>query len=130
MLFCCNTDFRGVTRVIRFNNSCYRIIKFGTCPICGVAKYTEVRYSGYTDKKTFKTLKGNDAIKKMQQIKKKSEEIKHGTFSNQTFYYGDFKKTNRIDQNGIPIYLQLRKNLNGQSEILGTIETTLRVGEV
>lgn len=131
MLFCCNTDFRGETRVIKYNNSCYKKIKFGTCPVCNVVKYYEIRYSAFTDKKTFKTLSGEKAINKIREINKKCEKVKYGTFTNQNFYYGAFKKTRQKDKNGLPIYIQLRKNLNGQSEILGTIETTiLRVGDL
>ena len=48
-----------------------------------------------------------------------------GSWTRQNLWYGDFMKTNRKDANGNPIYLQLRKNFNGQYEILNEINTCI-----
>lgn len=126
MLFCCNNLFTGsISKVIKNNNIFYRRIEFGTCPVCGVAKYRDIKFSVLTKKEKYKVLSGTKAEKKIKELLDKKNNERYGSKSNQNFYYGDFKKTNEKDINGYPIYLQLRKNLNGQSEVIGKIETVL-----
>lgn len=66
---------------------------------------------------------GKHALQKLELWRKRINNTKYGTKSNQNVYYGDFRKTNRLDENGLPIYQQLRKNFNGQAEVLNDIET-------
>ena len=70
-------------------------------------------------------FKGTTAIKKFKKYEKLKNNIKQGSKSNQNVYYGDFRKTRKKDKNGNPVYLQLRKNFNGDYEILNEIQTTI-----
>lgn len=122
MLFCCNNLFAvEVSKTLKSNNEFFKKVYFGKCPICGVSKYQEIKIT--KDNKRYKTLSGRLAEEKIRQVLAKEGKQKQGSKSNQNFYYGDFKKTNEKDLNGLPIYIQLRKNLNGQYEELGKIET-------
>ena len=126
MLFCCNTLFEGsLSKVIKNNSLFYQRIEFGMCPVCGVAKFREIKFSVTTQKEKYKVLSGLNAEKKIKELLDPKNNGRCGTKTNQNFYFGDFKKTNNKDENGLPIYLQLRKNLNGQYEVLGTVKTIL-----
>ena len=48
------------------------------------------------------------------------EKAKTGNKQDQNWFYGDFSKTREKDENGNPIYLQLRCNFNREYEILNT----------
>lgn len=126
MLFCCNNLYSGsFSKVIKNNGDYYRRVEFGVCPVCGVAKFREIRFAVSTQKEKCKILSGNKAEKKLKEILERNICEKYGTKSNQNFYYGDFKKTIEKDINGLPVYLQLRKNLNGRSEVIGKVETKI-----
>ncbi len=123
MLTCCNRHFKANFSYI-LNNSkyFYRAIEFAYCPNCHTAKFKD--YVQFEDGSDFaKELSGKKAILTYEKWLKKINSQKYCSFANQNVYYGDFKKTNRKDLNGLPIYIQLRKNFNNQSEILNVVET-------
>ena len=70
-----------------------------------------------------KLLSGKEAYNTLEKILNKLKEEKQGTKSNQNFYYGDYKITNKKDSQGNPIYLQLRRNFNNESTVLNEVET-------
>jgi hypothetical protein len=99
-------------------------LEFGICPQCGCLKFKDfiIDYNGI---ETVHQSTGKHALQKLELWRKRINNTKYGTKSNQNVYYGDFRKTSRIDENGLPIYQQLRKNFNGQSEVLNDIKTNL-----
>lgn len=123
MLSCCNTLYNGSFSYVFFSTKDYcRKVEFGICPQCGCFKAKDFQYfSNGTEK--IKYLTGKNALLKLEYWRKKINNIKQGSFSNQNVYYGDFKKTNKLDENNLPIYQQLRKNFNGQAEVIGEVET-------
>lgn len=122
MLICCNRRFRGgISRVLSNTQDFYRRIEFGICPNCGFYRFMDVRMK--QGKVNIKTLSGKAAEEKFEQISKKYKEMKHGSKSNQNYHFGDFKLSRKKDENGNPIYLQLRKNFNDEAEIIGEIQT-------
>lgn len=122
MLNCCNRRFHGsYYRVLANREDFYRRIEFGICPCCGIYKFFEYRmFNGEVKQKI---LSGNEAYKTFEKILNKLKEEKQGTKSNQNFYYGDYKITKKKDSRGNPIYLQLKRNFNNESTILGEVET-------
>jgi hypothetical protein len=123
MLFCCNAHFVGSFSYVLFNTKYnYRRVEFGICPCCGAFKFRDYKQD-FTGKEIIKDLTGKEAQTKLNQWRKKINSYKQGTKSKQNIYYGDFRKTNRKDKNGNPIYLQLRKNFNNEAEIIGEIKT-------
>lgn len=123
MIGCCNSLFTGSFSYVLFSSKDnYRRVEFGICPHCGCLKFKDYRvFFDGTDK--VKYLTGKAALQKLEYWRKKISEDKHGTKGNQNVYYGDFQKTNRRDDNGNLIYLQLRKNFNDESEVIGEIKT-------
>lgn len=129
MLMCCNTFFRGVFRcIVQNNNYGFRQIEFGVCPQCGSYCFIDYKENAYGESRS-KTLHGKEALTKYNLWKECFYSKAHGSYSNQNVYYGDFRKTNKKDNMGNPIYLQLRKNFNNQIEILNEIETHKYVSE-
>ncbi len=127
MLFCCNAHFVSSFSYVLLNtNSTYRKIEFGVCPICGCFKFKDYIQS-YNGNEKVKLLSGKAANDRLNYWKKRLKNVKQGTKSRQNTYYGDFQKTNRKDENGNPIYLQLRKNFNNQSEVIGEVKTLVRL---
>lgn len=124
MLFCCNTHFVSSFSYVIFNTKYnYRRIEFGICPYCGAFKFRDYKQD-YNGNEIIKDLTGKDAQTKLSQWRKKINSFRQqGTQSKQNAYYGDFRRTNRRDENGNPVYLQLRKNFNNQSEVIGEIRT-------
>ena len=126
MIKCCNELFRGSFSYVLFSTKdSYRKIEFGICPHCGCLKFKEFQEFFNGEVKN-RYLTGKKALQKLEYWRKKVNNVKHGTKGNQNVYYGDFQKSNKIDENGNPIFLQLRKNFNGQSEIIGKIKTVIR----
>ena len=122
MLFCCNCRFVGrYFHVLSNTRDFYRKIEFGICPKCGVYKFLDYRVISGNVKE--KKLSGRKATLAFEKIIRKLSLMKHGTKSNQNFYYGDFKATKRKDSFGNTIYMQLRKNFNNEEEILGEVVT-------
>ena len=126
MLKCCNTSFSGVYRfVVQNNTNGYRRIEFGICPKCGVYVYLDYRECSDGVIKT-KSLRGKEALTKFNTWEKHLTSQKQGSYVNQNIHYGEFRKTRRVDENGNPIYLQLRKNFNNEVEVLNEIHTHTR----
>ena len=124
MLLCCNRRFMGGYYYVLVNKSdFYRRIEFGICPKCGTYRFLDYRIINNQVKEKF--LSGKCAYNTFKKIFKKMTEIKHGTKSNQNFYYGDYKVTSKKDFMGNPIYIQLRKNFNDETEVLGEVETKI-----
>ena len=123
MLGCCNSLFKeSFSYVLLSTKYFYRKIEYGICPQCGCLKFKDFQITNTGEEKvTYST--GKHASQKMEYWRKKLNNTKYGSKSNQNVYYGDFKKTNRLDENNIPIYQQLRKNFNGQSEVIGEVQT-------
>lgn len=123
MLGCCNSLFNGSFSYVLFSSKDnYRRIEFGICPRCGCLKFKDYRYF-YDGTDKVRYLTGKAALQKLEYWRKKVAQAKQGTRGNQNVYYGDFQKTSRRDENGNTIYLQLRKNFNDQSEVIGEIRT-------
>ena len=123
MLKCCNTSFRGVYRfVVQNNSNGYRRVEFGICPKCGSYSYLDYKENA-NDGVKIKSLHGKEALSKFNSWEKHLTSQKHGSFVNQNVHYGEFRKTRRRDENGNPIYLQLRKNFNNEVEVLNEIRT-------
>lgn len=123
MLECCNAFFNASFSYVLFSGeNYYRRLEFGICQNCGCLKFKDFTID-HTGQEKVKVYTGKHAAQKLELWRQKIRNTKYGSKSNQNVYYGDFKKTNKIDNNGIPIYQQLRKNFNGQSEVIGEIET-------
>lgn len=123
MLTCCNQYFNGnFKKIIADNSFYYRRIEFGTCPCCGVKKFVDYSQN-CKGIEIIKEFTGSKAILRFKKWENFFASTKLGTKGNQNVYYGDFQKTRQKDENGIPIYYQLRKNFNNQSEIIGEIKT-------
>ena len=125
MIECCNRFYNGsFSYVLTSSEYYFRKIEFGICsnPNCLKPKFKDFRIL-FDGREIEKVYTGRKAFEKFEQWRKYIAKIKNGTKGNQNVYYGDFQKTNRIDNNGNCIYLQLRKNFNEQSEIIGEIKT-------
>ena len=123
MLSCCNAFYNASFSYVLFASvNSYRRLEFGICPQCGCLKFRDFVID-HNGTETVHQSTGKHALQKLELWRKRINNTRYGSKSNQNVYYGDFKKTNRLDVNGLPIYQQLRKNFNGQSEILNDIET-------
>lgn len=125
MIECCNRFYNGSFSYVLFSSEYYyRHIEFGVCPNpeCAQAKFKDFRIS-YDGTEDVKVYLGKKAFEKYEYWRKKIAKIKQGTKGNQNVYYGDFRKTNRKDDAGNTIYLQLRTNFNDESEVIGEIRT-------
>lgn len=123
MIECCNTFYNPSFSYILFaNRNYYRRIEFGICHNCGCLKFKDFAIDA-EGKEHIKVFTGKHAAQKLEQWRRRLKNTKYGSLSNQNVYYGDFRKTNRIDENGLPIYQQLRRNFNGQDELLGDVIT-------
>ncbi len=120
-MYCCGERLT-VTRLVFHNHGYYKRVDFGICQGCGtVHTLIYTMYKDGHDKEIH--LTGAIAIKEFKKYEKLKNCSKQGTKTNQNVYYGDFLKTRKKDKNGNTVYLQLRKNFNGQYEILNTIQT-------
>ncbi len=52
------------------------------------------------------------------------DRLKQGSKTNQNWFYGDFKKSDKKDDRGNIILLQLKRNFNGEAIILGEAPVT------
>ena len=128
MIFCCNHPFRGSFSYVLFSTKdTSQRVEFGICPKCGCLIFKETSYN-YDGTDTAKYRTGKKALQKLDYWRKKVNNVKHGTKGNQNVYYGDFQKSNKIDENGNPVYLQLRRNFNDQREVIGEIKTVIYHG--
>lgn len=120
MLVCCQEIFVPSESYVCGKKA----IEYGLCPIC--KKPVLRMFINYKQRKilTFKKYRALQELKKfLKKINSSIFNIKYGYAENENFYYGDYKKTRKKDGKGNPIYLQLRKNFNGKTEILGEVET-------
>jgi hypothetical protein len=125
LLGCCNALYNASFSYVLFSSKdSYRRLEFGICPQCGCLKFKDFNID-YNGVETIHQSTGKHALQKLEQWRKRIRNTRYGSKSNQNVYYGDFKKTSKTDDNGLPIYQQLRKNFNGQSEVIGEIETKL-----
>ena len=104
------------------SNFKFKKIHFLKCPRCQEKIYKEITVS-FKDEIAYRIHFGKKAEKLFNRALFNRlvflEKISQGTKSNQNWYYGDFEKTNKKDEKGNPIYLQLKKNFNGQITVLG-----------
>lgn len=125
MIECCNALYNASFSYVLFSGkNYYRRLEFGICQNCGCLKFKDFIID-HTGAEKVKMFTGKRASQKLELWRKKIRNTRYGTKSNQNVYYGDFKKTNRLDANGIPVFQQLRKNFNGQSEVIGEVKTKL-----
>ncbi len=122
MLMCCNRRFFGGHRFVLANKEdFYRRIEFGVCPECGVYRFLDYRLiKGMAQAKI---LSGAEAESAYDKVRRKLNNIRQGSKSNQNYFYGDFKRTEEVDSEGNPVFLQLRKNFNNQEEVIGKVKT-------
>lgn len=121
LMYCCGERL-NVTRLIFNANGHYKRVQFGVCQDCGTPQTLvySMNKNGIDREKRFIGKTALQEFKKYQRLKNNS---KQGSFANQNIYYGDFKRTNKKDEKGNPVYQQLRKNFNNQTEYLGEIRT-------
>jgi len=126
VLVCCGLQFFAAKKIILpQRDMLYRCLEYGFCPSCGtdVARLIEQNHSYEI---FVKEARGIKALRLFEKALKQREKMKltfQGTKIAENFYYGDFRKTRRKDANNQPIYLQIKKNFNNKSEILGEIVT-------
>lgn len=126
MLVCCGLQFFATEKIILPQKDLlYRCLEYGFCPKCGTktARLVEQNYSYEVFIKEFHGIKALRAFEKALKQKEKSQIIFQGSKSNENYFYGDFKKTRKKDSNNQPVYLQIRKNFNNKSQILGEVVT-------
>ena len=123
---CCGETLR-VTRLIFNANGNYKRVEFGLCQVCGKPQ-TLVYSMNKTGRDREKRFIGDTAVKEFRRYQRLKCSTKQGNKRNQNVYYGDFRKTRKKDKNGIPVYLQLRKNFNGDYVILNEIQTVIHSG--
>ena len=124
MLICCNRHFRGgYYRVLSNKQDFYRRVEYGICPCCGVYRFFDFRIVQGKEKR--KSLSGKDAELAFEKVIRTLRAEKYGTKANQNFHFGDFKITGKKDENGNPVYIQLRRNFNNEAEILGEVNTVV-----
>lgn len=127
MLSCCGRQFYAAEKILLpARGKLYRCLEYGHCPNCATAVSRLIEQDKNYDV-TAKDRHGKKADrayeKAVLQREKYLESVPKGTKTGENFYYGDFKKTNRLDENNQPIYVQLRRNFNNKTEILGDVVT-------
>lgn len=123
MIECCNAFYNASFSYILFSGkNYYRRLEFGICKNCGCLKFKDYTITQDGQEKV-KIFTGKQASQKLELWRRRLRNTRYGSKANQNVYYGDFRKTNRTDENGLPIYQQLRKNFNGQTELIGDVET-------
>lgn len=127
MLFCCSQLFAAQRRIVLpARNHLYRCFEYAQCPHCG-KDVSRLVTQDFNYEVTAKVRKGVKALRELNKaIAEKARHdavIRHGTNSNQNFYYGTFKKTRRLDERSNPIYVQQRCNFNNQVQDLGDVVT-------
>lgn len=120
-MYCCGERL-NVARLIFNANGHYKRVEFGICQDCGTPQ-TLVYSMNKNGSDREKRFIGKTAIKEFQKYQRRKYSTKQGSFTNQNVYYGDFRKTRKKDINGNAVYLQLQKNFNNQTHVLGEIKT-------
>ena len=127
MLSCCGRQFYAAEKILLpTRGKLYRCLEYGHCPNCATAVSRLIEQDRNYDiqAKDCRGRKADRAYEKsISQRKRYLETVPQGTKSGENFYYGDFRKTRRFDENNQPVYVQLRKNFNNKTEILGEVVT-------
>jgi len=126
VLVCCGLQFFAAEKIILpQKDMLYRCLEYGFCPNCGtkVARLIEQDYSYEIFIKESRGIKALRQFEKALKQREKMKSVRQGSKIAENYYYGDFRKTRKKDSNNQPIYLQIRKNFNNKSEILGEIVT-------
>lgn len=127
MLSCCGRQFYAAEKILLpVRAKLYRCLEYGHCPNCAtaVSRLIEQDKDYYIEVKDRRGRKADRAYEKaVLQRKRYLETVPKGTKSGENFYYGDFKKTRRFDENNQPVYVQLLRNFNNKTEILGEVVT-------
>lgn len=126
MLVCCGLQFFAAKKIILpQRDMLYRCLEYGFCPSCGtdVARLVEQNRSYEIFVKEARGIKAKRIFEKALIQNEKMKASFQGSKIAENYYYGDFRKTRRKDANNQPIYLQIKKNFNNKSEILGEIVT-------
>ena len=127
MLSCCGRQFYAAEKILLpTRGKLYRCLEYGHCPNCSAAVSRLIEQDKNYDiqVKDRHGRKADSAYEKaIKQRKKYLATVPKGTKSGENFYYGDFKKTRRVDENNQPIYVQLRRNFNNKTEVLGDVVT-------
>lgn len=127
MLSCCGRQFYAAEKILLpARGKLYRCLEYGHCPNCATAvsrlieqdKRYEIKAQDRRGKKADRAYE-----KAVIQRKRHLETVPQGTKSGENFFYGDFRKTSRLDENNQPIYVQLRRNFNNKAEVLGEVLT-------
>ncbi|HIU85483.1 TPA: hypothetical protein IAD52_00755 [Candidatus Spyradomonas excrementavium] len=120
-MYCCGERLR-VTRLVFNTNGYYKRVDFGFCQGCGTA-HTFVYVISKGGRERERKFSGSTAIKEFKKYQRLKNNIRQGTRNNQNVCYGDFLKTRKVDANGFPVYLQIRRDFNNQYEVLNQVET-------
>ena len=128
MLLCCGRQFYAAEKIVLpKKDKLYRCLEYGHCPHCGarVSRLVEQDKNYEIFVKDRRGIKAFSAYQKAVKQRKRFLEQNGltGSKTAENYYYGDFKKTNRLDENNQPVYIQLRKNFNNKSEELGEVVT-------
>lgn len=127
LLSCCGKQFYAAEKILLpKKDKLYRCLEFGHCPHCGtrVSRLIEQNFQYDIVVKERRGIKALHAYEKAKLQQKKYLELNPlGSKISENYYFGDFKKTKRLDSNNQPIYVQLRKNFNNKVEVLGDVVT-------
>ena len=131
MLYHCNKDFSGFYSFYVSDSECLnKKIEFGRCPHCAKAilKETKTDFNGNT---TTKTLKGHEAESALQKAMLNRllfiSKLSQGTRARQHWCFGDYKKSNKRDEKGHLVHIQIKRNFNGvEVDNFGACEVVYR----
>mgnify|MGYP006976110220 FL=1 len=127
MLACCGKQFYAAEKIVLPKKEMlYRCLEYGHCPHCGnrVSRLIEQDTNYEIFVKERHGIKALHAFEKAKSQRKRFlEKMGTGSKSNENYYFGDFRKTNRLDENNQPVYVQLRRNFNNKVENLGDVVT-------
>ncbi len=127
LLSCCGKQFYAAEKVVLpKQDKLYRCLEFGYCPNCGsrVSRFIEqdTDYEIYVrEKRGIQALRAYEKAK--CQRKRHLSAVGVGTKTGENYYFGVFKKTRRLDCHNQPVYIQVRKNFNNKTEVLGDVIT-------
>lgn len=125
MLSCCAKNFTASYRFAVFpkEGELFKKIEFSYCPHCDNAVYKEIITLPNGEINETPQQKGIKAEEEFAKAKFNRlnflERLKQGSKANQNWFYGDCKKSNKKDERGNPVWLQLKRNFNGEAKVLG-----------
>lgn len=127
MLSCCGRHFYAAEKILLpKKGKLYRCLEYGHCPNCGtrVSRLIEQTVNYEVTVKERRGIKALRAYEKaVSQRERYQKSCKTGSYNSENYYFGAFRKTSRLDSNNQPIYVQLRKNFNNKTEVLGDVVT-------